>query len=148
HAQPVGEQADHVLARRDAAEQAELRGAVEVCDQPSQRLAKAQVAEVVEPGTLARLLAEQLRVETNERDAGALDHATAARERAREPTARGRQCAHARFASAARSPAGAITSSCHAMRPGIPSTSSRTRFASDSASAISGPIPTTRPSIT
>src|SRR5262245_10387630 len=147
HAQPVREQADHILARRDAAEQAELRGAVEVRDQPLQRLAKTPVAEVVEPGTLPRFLAEQLRVETHEREAGALDHATAAPERARERTARGRQRAHARLASESRSPAGAI-SSCHAMRPGIPSTSSRTRFASDSASAISGPIPTTRPSIT
>src|SRR5262249_47581223 len=89
HAQAVREQADHILARRDAAEQAELRGAVEVRDQPLQRLAKTPVAEVVEPGALPRFLAEQLRVETHEREAGALDHATAAPERARERTAPG-----------------------------------------------------------
>src|SRR5262249_51702376 len=142
HPQPVREQADHVLSRRDAAEKAQLGFVLEVGDQPPQRLAEASIPEVVQTRPLLRLLDEQLVVEPDEREpTGALDDAPAAAQRTCER-------AHAPRASRCSSATIAAASSCHAISPGTPSTSSLTRFASESASAVSGASPTTRPSIT
>src|SRR5262245_34795711 len=142
HAQPVRQQTNHVLPRGDPAEEAQLRRLLEVGDESSQRLVEARVAEIVEPGALPGLLLEQGGIGADQgRAARELEDAAATAQCARE---RG----HADRASWRGSAALAAASTCQAISPGIPSTSSRTRFASDNASAMSGPSPTTRPSIT
>ena len=128
-----------VLARRDAAEQAEPRLVLVVGDQPPQRLAEARsprsrrgrCAGAPPRGTARRRAARGGRP-------GALDAPDRQLRNARH------ECAHARLASRCRVRHRArarAASSCHAMSPGTPSTSSRTRLVSDSASAVSGPEP-------
>src|SRR5262249_42718551 len=141
-AEPVRQQADPILPRGDAAEEAEPRLAVEVRDQALQWLVEPGIAEVVEAGPLPGLLEKELAVEAHEREARTLNDPAAAPECARQRAAVG---AHALRACRRRPSSVAATSSCQAIRPGTPRSSSRTRLVSDRASAISGLSPSTRP---
>src|SRR5262249_19631922 len=89
HAEPVRQQADHILPRGDAAEEAEPRLAVEVRDQALQWLVEPGIAEVVEAGPLPGLLEKELAVEAHEREARTLNDPAAAPECARQRAAVG-----------------------------------------------------------
>src|SRR5262245_38189112 len=99
-----------------------------------------RVAEVVEPALPPRLVEQQLRLEAHH----GTNDPTPRVERARD---------HPQIHHVVTLPPGASTartrlvaaSTCQAISPGRPSTISRTRFVSESASDVSGPRPSAPP---